>query len=208
MGPRDYTRTMQSTRATKAPAKRKAAGDTRAPARQIPAPTVNRDMNVLEIASLHPDAADVLASYGLHCIGCAFSEFDSLLEGALAHGLTEEHVDEIVEELKHLIAHSPAKPKKISLTLEAGEALWELLEREGKSGWVLRVMSDPKSGFCMELSEEKLSGEHIFENPRVPDVAVVASDETLAKIGGATIDFREGRFKLDLPQSKHTCDCE
>ena len=61
--------------------------------------------------------------------------------------------------------------------------------------------------FCMELQEKAASDEQTFTHADVADIAIFASPMTLAGIGGATIDFREGRFKLDLPEDALAKGC-
>ncbi len=46
-----------------------------------------------------PDAAEVLASYGLHCIGCHIAVFETIEQGAKAHGLTDEKLDEMLKKI-------------------------------------------------------------------------------------------------------------
>jgi Fe-S cluster assembly iron-binding protein IscA len=164
-------------------------------------------MNVLEISALHAGAADILAAYGLHCIGCAFSEYDSLEEGALAHGLTDDDVTSIVEDVNELLRTNPARPQTIALTKEAAESLKKTVESEGKLGWYLRVVSEDGQAFSLEFTEDAPSDDFLFNHEHVPEVKLIASEETLYKIGGATIDYREQRFKLDLPKSIVHSDC-
>jgi len=41
-------------------------------------------------------AVEILMSKGMHCLGCAFAQFETLEQGCKAHGLD---VDEILKEL-------------------------------------------------------------------------------------------------------------
>ena len=168
-------------------------------------PSVNRAMNVLEISALHPEAADVLAAYGLHCIGCAYSEYDSLEEGALAHGLTDDDITSIVEDLNELIRTKPGRPKTLKMTKDAAKSLKTVLEKEGKLAWYLQVVSDDGKNFSLEFMEELPEEGFAFTHKDVPEVKLSASQETLLKIGGAVIDYRDGRFKLDLGDKGCSC---
>ena len=69
--------------------------------------------------------------------------------------------------------------------------------KEGKKPALL-VTADGRGGFCMEFQDDVPRDTRSFHHPDEPDVRVLAADLTLKRIGGATIDFREGRFKLDL----------
>ncbi|MEK7218306.1 MAG: hypothetical protein AAB728_02470, partial [Patescibacteria group bacterium] len=57
---------------------------------------------------------------------------------------------------------------------------------------------DGRGGFCMEFMDGVTDGLRTFRHAGEPDVLTAASGLTLRRIGGATIDYREGRFKLDL----------
>ncbi len=172
-------------------------------------------MNVMEIAALHPGAAGVLAEYGLHCVGCSYSEFDSLREGAYTHGLTDDDIAMIVEDLHELLRTSPARPATIAVTDAAAVALAAIAKSQSKTGYVLRVKTDEQGAFCMDFERQSNPEDSSFTNPAAPTLTFVASPNTLLRIGGATIDYRDDRFKLDLPPTagcgcgsgKGECDC-
>lgn len=46
-----------------------------------------------------PRAAELLAEYGLHCVGCYFSENDTLQIGGQMHGMSDEEIDEMIGEI-------------------------------------------------------------------------------------------------------------
>ena len=48
---------------------------------------VTGDDFVSEIVNLYPEAAEYLASLGMHCLGCASSQFETLWDACRAHGL-------------------------------------------------------------------------------------------------------------------------
>lgn len=164
-------------------------------------------MNVLEIAELHPRAGDILAAYGLHCIGCAYSEVETLEEGALAHGLTDDDISNILIDLEDLLKEDRLRPKTLTITESAAHALNAIAQKEQKEGWKLRVATDETGNFCMEFVETHEADDVTFGHPSVPSLTLIASTETLDRIGGSTIDHREGRFKLDLLEKK-SCACE
>jgi len=65
---------------------------------------IDRTMTFEEILKIAPEAAYILMRYGLHCIGCHISAYESLEEGAKAHGLSDESIDKMVEEVNKSIA--------------------------------------------------------------------------------------------------------
>lgn len=179
----------------------------------VAAPRVHAGMNVMDIVALHPQAAGVLGEYGLHCVGCAFSALDSLEEGARSHGLSEDDVALIVRDLQELLRSQPAKPATLTMSAEAARALLGIAEAEGKRGYGLRVGADEQGSFCMEFEEQPKPEDSVFIQREVPELSFFASPETLWRIGGSHIDYRDGRFKLDLPQScckgaDESCACK
>lgn len=46
-----------------------------------------------------PRAAELLAEYGLHCVSCYMNDFDTLETGAQIHGMTDEEMDEMINEI-------------------------------------------------------------------------------------------------------------
>lgn len=57
---------------------------------------ITKDMTFAEIMELDKDAGRKLADQGLFCGGCPMAAFETLENGARAHGVD---VDELVEEL-------------------------------------------------------------------------------------------------------------
>lgn len=57
---------------------------------------ITKDINIAELVEKYPQARAVLMEYGLGCIGCVASSFETLEEGLLAHGLD---VEEVLKEL-------------------------------------------------------------------------------------------------------------
>ena len=61
--------------------------------------TITRRTNIAQAMEINPFAEEVLMETGLGCIGCMFSQAESLEEGLAAHGFTDKEIDEVIEEL-------------------------------------------------------------------------------------------------------------
>ncbi len=178
-------------------------------------------MRVHDILALLPHAEPLLAEYGLHCVGCAGSEFETLEEGCLSHGFTESKLDDLVTDLNELFKKQPERPKTIEVTEAAAIALFDILKKEEQTDHILVVgLDDPTSsdglrragagGFCLDVLPDVASDHVLFGHSSVPALKLAASQLTLTRLGGATIDRRDGRFKLDLPgdtTKKKGCGC-
>lgn len=62
--------------------------------------TVTKEMPIDQIVQQYPQTVRVFLSHGLFCIGCAAARFESLEQGALAHGID---VEALVKDLNAVI---------------------------------------------------------------------------------------------------------
>jgi hybrid cluster-associated redox disulfide protein len=56
-------------------------------------------MTLGELAVKHPETVEVLFKYGMHCIGCHMSQFETIEQGALSHGMDKKAVAKMVREM-------------------------------------------------------------------------------------------------------------
>jgi len=64
---------------------------------------IDKKMMIEEIVEKHPEVSDIMLEAGMHCIGCAVAASESLEDGAKAHGLSDEQVDEMVKKMNEKI---------------------------------------------------------------------------------------------------------
>lgn len=173
-----------------------------------PAKWIRRDTPIAEIVEALPDAQTLLAQYGLHCFHCSANAYETLEEGCRSHGFEDADIEDLVRDLRILLAQAPTRPLELILTHAAAVALRDILQQEGEKQQVLVVTLDSNAAFCMECADAVPQDHLVFQHPQVSEVRVCASTTTLRSIGGATIDFREGRYKLDLPTTNRAaCAC-
>lgn len=58
----------------------------------------SKDSKLSEIIEKAPEKVDILLEAGMHCIGCMASQFETLEEACMVHGID---VDELVAELNN-----------------------------------------------------------------------------------------------------------
>ena len=63
---------------------------------------ITKEMKIDEVLKKHPEVIEVFIKTGFHCIGCAAAGFESLEEGAKAHGIDP---DKLIEELNEVISN-------------------------------------------------------------------------------------------------------
>ena len=56
--------------------------------------TITADMTIAQILKENPNAAEVLKSFGMHCIGCAVASGESIQDAAKVHGIKLEDLME------------------------------------------------------------------------------------------------------------------
>lgn len=81
------------------PAKAKIVKKTANPAKQL----VTKTMLIGEIASKYPQAVEIMFKSGMHCIGCGMTAYESLEQGCMAHGMSEEEIDKMVEDINKVV---------------------------------------------------------------------------------------------------------
>lgn len=168
---------------------------------------VTKSMTVSDIITQYPQATEIMAEYGLHCFSCSVNELESVEEGCLGHGFSQEDIENLVTDINLMIDEMPPRPQTLTVTESAAIQIGTIAKAEGKEKEGLSVLADEHGGFFMEFRLEPERGDKTFHNEKVPHVKIFASPLTLQRIGGATIDFREDRFKLDIEEVTSGCAC-
>jgi hybrid cluster-associated redox disulfide protein len=57
---------------------------------------ITKEMPIGDVVRSHPETVPVFMQHGLHCIGCAVAAFESIAEGAEAHGID---IDALISDL-------------------------------------------------------------------------------------------------------------
>lgn len=70
---------------------------------------VNRMMTLGEVVDQFPAAADIMMKYGLHCIGCHVSAWETVEQGAMAHGMSPDTIDTMIKEINATISTQEAQ---------------------------------------------------------------------------------------------------
>lgn len=156
-------------------------------------------MCVGDVVALLPEAENLLAEYGLHCAGCAMGGMETLEDGCRIHGFSQESTEDLLTDLNTLLTKQPRLSQKITVTDAAACVLGEMVKKEKKQGYCLCVGLDEEGKFFLEFLRKAPEGAKVFPHATISAVRIAALPLTLYRIGGATIDYRDGRFKLDIP---------
>ena len=81
--------------------------------------SIKKTDNIMEVINKHPETYHLFILYGIHCLGCAFSSFETVEQGAQAHGL---NADELVKALNEKVKqHQKEQQEKETKQDEATE---------------------------------------------------------------------------------------
>ena len=69
---------------------------------------IKKDMTFAKVLQKHPETAHVFLERGMHCLGCMAAHFESIEQGAMAHGID---VDSLIADLNKAV-EKKAKTKK------------------------------------------------------------------------------------------------
>ena len=60
---------------------------------------ITKDMALGKAVSEYPRTMEVLFRYGMHCIGCHISAYETIEQGATAHGMSKEQIKKMIDEM-------------------------------------------------------------------------------------------------------------
>jgi len=64
---------------------------------------ISKEMPLGEVVKSFPPAVPVMLKYGLHCVGCHVAAFETIEQGARAHGMSDEGIAKMVEEMNKAV---------------------------------------------------------------------------------------------------------
>ncbi len=57
---------------------------------------ITKNMSIKEVVETYPQVVPVFIQHGMGCLGCAIASFETIEEGAVAHGID---VDQLIKDL-------------------------------------------------------------------------------------------------------------
>lgn len=170
---------------------------------------IRGDELIENVVGAFPKAAAVMLRWGLHCVGCHASAFDTVKDGAKLHGMPDEDIATMINEINVAINK---RIETIELTERAIKKVRELREKEaGKADWPLRISVKPGgcAGFGYEMDfDQKKAEDHVFD---FQGLYVVVDTESFSMLKGSSIDFIDSLmgsgFKIENPNAQKGCGC-
>ena len=182
---------------------------------------INKDMMINDIITAHPYLAEYIMDYGVHCVGCGVSAYETLEEGFMGHGISEEEIDAIVIKLNDVIKENSKEQtdnevigdsKIFEITSNAAKKIKEFAIKEKKDNYNfrIRVMKGGCSGYTYMFGFDNIcnADDKVFEEH---DVKVLVDNDSLDKIKNSVLDYYEtlggAGFSLENPNASKTCGC-
>lgn len=69
-------------------------------------PEITKDMGIHDLVQNYPESIPVLMEKGFHCLGCVAAKFETLEQGASAHGMD---INELVKDIKKAVDEGKKK---------------------------------------------------------------------------------------------------
>jgi len=181
---------------------------------------ITKETTIGDIVEKYPQVVDTLTGFGVHCVGCHVSPFESLEMGFKGHGMSDEKVNEAVIKLNEVIEKNPVEIKKeeskdvsnatLNVTDKAAEKIKALMEQEKKQGLRISVQPGGCSGFQygMELDDKSTDNDIVIDEK---GIKIFVDKESMQKLNGANVDYVDSLqgagFKISNPQAKSSCGC-
>jgi len=182
---------------------------------------ITKEMTMGDIIEKYPYASEVMLTYGLHCVGCHVNPYESLENGALGHGMSDDEINSMLQELNDLVKNHSDEPEtevkaetkeggKVTITGFAAQKVGELMKSSHSHGALrVAVVAGGCSGktYKMDFDEPKDS-DFVFEEH---GVTLVIDKKSMEFLDGTQIDYVESLqgagFKLENPNSTGGCGC-
>ena len=61
---------------------------------------ITKQMKIEEVLKKYPDTLRMFSKHGFHCVGCVAASFESIEQGAMAHGID---VEKLIKDLNKAV---------------------------------------------------------------------------------------------------------
>jgi len=183
---------------------------------------ITKDTTIGDVVQKYPEVVETLESFGVHCVGCHVSPFESIEMGFKGHGMSDEQIHDAVKKINEVIEKNDDKveePKQeefdfskatMTVTDKAANKIKELIKQENKKGLRISVLPGGCSGskYGMELDDEIKEDDIIIEEK---GIKIFIDKESIMKLNGCNVDFIDSLqgagFKIGNPNATTTCGC-
>lgn len=153
---------------------------------------VTLDMTIGDVVDKYPAAAEVMLGYGLHCVGCAVNPYETIEQGALGHGMSEDMIKGMLDEINLVITKKPEfelNEEGVTISPSALETLKLINDEEhgGKAG--LKVKATKEEGgldYYLDLVKAPEEGDKVME---WKGLQIFIDDASLKMMKPSVVDY-------------------
>jgi len=70
---------------------------------------INKKMKLGDVLVKYPETFEVFLNNGMHCFGCHIAQFETIEDGAKAHGINEKDLDKLIADLNNAVKNKKEK---------------------------------------------------------------------------------------------------
>jgi iron-sulfur cluster assembly protein len=179
---------------------------------------ISKNMTIDQVFKDFPDKSQklkqIMTNAGLNCGGCCSSDSETIEEGIMSHGMSQQDLDNLLRSLNKALFEAGTAPvtngkkENISFTKYAAEKcksyrknpdhMFKVTLHEGSCGWT----------YQFKFHESKNENEEVLEDN---GVKILINKNDVDKLKGMVIDYVDGLqdagFKVTNPNVKGTCGC-
>ena len=170
---------------------------------------ITKEMMISEVIEKYPSTIETLLMTGVHCIGCHVSYFETLEQGMKGHGMSNEEVDEVINEMNNVIDKEKlSENEEFKITEKAADKIKNVLK--DKNGLRIEVIPGGCSGYMYNITtEDKINKDDQVIQDK--EVKIIIDKESFDLLKGAKLDYVDSLqgagFKIHNPNAKSTCGC-
>ena len=176
---------------------------------------ITRGMTIGEVIAKHPFLAEIMTSYGLHCVGCGVNPYETIEQGCLGHGMPEETLERMMDEINDAVTSTPKEEQKFIISRNAVEKLNGFAKQEGKKNFALRLgiasngcCGGDELNYTLEFADKSESDEIVLSNN---GVNLYVNSHVINKINDISIDYVEDKngagFKIETSAKQSSGGC-
>lgn len=172
---------------------------------------IKADMTIGDLVQKYPSAAEVLMDEGVHCVGCGAAYWETIEEGLMGHGKSEDEIKAVLQRLNDSIPEESGEKGQLIITSNAAKKAKEFLEKQ-KDGMYFRVEVIP--GGCSGHQYHFDFDDMVDDEDQIMDidgVKFVIDKESLEMMRGSKLDYVDSMqgsgFKVSNPNAAKTCGC-
>lgn len=176
---------------------------------------ITKEMNIGTIVEKYPSVATIFMGYGLHCIGCYVSNWETIESGARSHGMDDETIAMMLRDANKIAMADIEDTKndsELKITSKAAQRVIDFMKQSKKRGHYLRISiveggcSGKSYNFILEKSK---TNEDVIVDKN--GAKFILDQSSYEQLKGSKIDYLESLqgsgFKVYNPNAKHTCGC-